>query len=118
MSYSVSDFRELAKKQQEEKAKTNEPALYMLERAAVDAKMLTGSPYWDKYLTQLQASIEGSERQREEIEARLCSPDTVNNEEIMRLKIVLAEVRGRIEAWTAALRLPTEIIDADLRAKA
>jgi hypothetical protein len=80
-----------------------------LRQAEVSADRLTGDPDWDVYLSYLHAAIEATARQKSSLEERLHSPDLVDHVEMLKIKIALSECTARIDAWTAALNLPSDI---------
>ena len=84
--------------------------LRLLERAALEARAVTGEPHWDYYLTCLQGAIEQTETQSAQLRENLCDPTIVNHDQIMTLKLALAECRGRLKAWTVARDLPKELM--------
>lgn len=83
--------------------------LRVLQQAEVSADRLTGDPDWDVFTSYIQAAIDSTEKQKRAAEDRLRAPDVVDHLEILRIKIALAECVARIEAWTAAVRLPALI---------
>ncbi len=84
--------------------------LRVLERAALEAHAVTGDPRWDHYLSYLQSAIEETEAQSLSLREKLCGGDIVGHDEMMRIKLALAECNGRCTAWKVARDLPKELI--------
>ena len=84
--------------------------LERVRQAAVKAELLVGDPNWDMFLSMVQAALETTQGQREQLISKLANPSMVNHEEIMQTKLLLAECQGTIGAWTAVLSLPGEIM--------
>lgn len=106
------DYKDYAGRKKEEKRQRRAASLELLTRAEVPAKALVGDPKWDIFLSQVQVAIEQSEAQAAGLEAKLADPDVVNHDQIMAVKTSLARVKGRIEAWKAAVELPAQIVSA------
>ena len=86
--------------------------LQMLERAALEARAVTGDPHWDYYLSCLQGAIEQTEKQIAHLRENLGRGDVVNHDQIMTLKLALAECRGRLAAWIVARDTPKELMES------
>ena len=85
--------------------------LRLLERAALEARAVTGDPHWDYYLSVLQGAIEQTETHIAQFREQLCG-DVVNHDQIMTLKLALAECQGRLAAWTVARDTPKELMES------
>lgn len=92
-------------------------ALLPLERAAVQAKMLTGAEHWDVYLSYLQAAIEREEKAADALRAALLSPHLVEADKIVRLKIDLAARDAAVRAWKGAIEIPAIVMRDGAAAK-
>ena len=92
--------------------------LRALRQAAVAAESLTGDESWDIFLSYLQSAVNETGKQLATLQNRLMAPTTVNHEEILTLKIGIAECQARISAWSAAIKLPNDIKEKGRNAKA
>ena len=84
--------------------------LAYIAQAGVKASLLTGSPHWDTFLTYVQAAIEASRGQLVQLEAKLTDPMFLDPAELMRIKMLAAICRTRIQAWEAVLSLPKDLM--------
>jgi hypothetical protein len=98
----------LAKKSEKKKNEESISAL-TLTRAAVDARILTGHPAWDKYLSYLQAMLEESMKVLENLETLLLSPATLEPQDLAVAKTRYLCVNERVETLRLAMKLPEEI---------
>ena len=84
--------------------------LAYIAQAGVKASLLTGSPHWDTFLTYVQAAIEASRGQLVQLEAKLTDPMFLDPAELMRIKMLAAICRTRMQAWEAVLSLPKDLM--------
>lgn len=95
----------------------HKPHLEYLAQAEVKMENLTGDPYWDIYLSYLQEALERMTARHSQLEAELCSPDTVDPNAIMGIKLAIAQIGGQIDAVEQAISLPKSIMEMGERAK-
>lgn len=93
------------------------PRFELLRQAAIRTELLTGNSEWDSFLGYIQAAMEGTEAQVQSWIELMSDPLIVDHDQIMRAKIVLAECKGRIDAWQAVIELPKDLIEAGNKAK-
>ncbi len=86
--------------------------LKTLQRAALEARAVTGDPHWDYYLSCLQGAIEQTEKQIAHLRENLCDGSVVNHDQLLTLKLALAECRGRLTAWIVARDTPKELMES------
>lgn len=113
-------FDEFAKKygsNGEDKGKSNQRTLDHLHQAAVKAQYLTGSEYWDTYLSYLQADIETVELRANELIERLAFPTTINYEEVIGIKLKICRLQSYADALKMAMALPIKIINDGMAGK-
>ena len=91
--------------------------LEIIAQAAVNTNLLLGHPLWDRFLTYIQAAIETTQTQLAEWQAKLSSSTLVNYEDLIRIKIAVAECTARIDAWKAIIHLPKELQKSGGQAK-
>lgn len=75
-------------------------------QAAVEASTLMEAPEWHVYQQQLAGAIEKIAAHEETVRARLCDPGCVRHEDLMVLKLTLAEIVGTRQGLETALSLP------------
>lgn len=117
MSESLDDFKKRTGDRKAEQAAAHRPQIEMLAQAAIKTQHMTGDARWDWFLSFLQAAIETTAAQHVALAAVLSDPKTVAHEQIMVAKIALAECKGRIDAFNAALSLPKDLIEMGGQAK-
>ena len=111
------EYKEYIGQKKKEHIREQKTSLGMLQRAAVEAKFLTGDHNWDVYLSYIQNAIERTEAQLSVFKDGLCDPDMTNADALMRIKIHAATCTGRIEAMEAMKALPVELMTAGEKAK-
>ncbi len=87
-------------------------------RASLEAQAVTGDPHWDYYLSHLQAAIETTDAQIAHLTASLCDDTVVDHNQLMTLKLALAECKGMANAWKVARNLPKDLIENGEKATA
>ena len=112
-------FRELMKEKAKEKSKVNGQSgnLEFLVQAQVKMENLTGDQYWDRFLSLVQAGLDKMKAQEVSLRDALCSPGMVDPNDIMAIKLSLANVGGQIASLEMVLQLPTDIINSGEQAK-
>ncbi len=94
------------------KPKTKGPdvaSLNWMAQAEVSAENLTGMPEWTIYQQILQGATERTQEQVKQLELILRSPDLVDHDAMLKIKLSIALCDGRIDAWRTALMLPSDI---------
>jgi nitroreductase len=87
-------------------------------QAAVLATNLTGDQHWDYYLQCLQGHIEAFREAEAANMELLADTRLVAHDDILRVKMALAEIRATIKALQWAVELPSTIKDDGKKAKA
>jgi hypothetical protein len=81
----------------------------LLKQAVVNAKLLTGHPGWDSYLSRLQVQVDYAQGELQTMYERL---GTVMNDDTLRATYTAINVfRMRLETLHFCMSLPTEIVD-------
>ncbi len=109
MTFDFEDWDRMVKEKRKERINGQRGQLEQFQQAAVSANQLTGDPAWDIYLQHLQQAILEYEAMAEMHEVQLTLPETVNHDQIVRLKIKLAEAKGHAAGLSFALDLPKRI---------
>lgn len=78
-------------------------------QAAVMSGRLCADPDWAVYQQMLQAAKESCDAAAKRAQDALANPLTVSHDDLMRLKIALAEALGMARAFEAAVRLPYDM---------
>ena len=110
MSFDREDFQALLAKRAQQAPRAGQSSEALLQ-AAVEAKYLTGSEYWDLYLRYIQSAVERSQAVEQQLMYALASPGLVEHEKIIAVKMQLLECRARIEAWESAMELPKLLME-------
>ncbi len=116
MNYDRAEVTQLAQRKRIDAAPPRRN-LEIIAQAAVNTNLLLGDPIWDRFLTYIQAAIEETQAQLAEWQAKLSSPTLVNYEDLIRIKLAVAECTARIEAWTVIIQLPKELQTSGGQAK-
>jgi hypothetical protein len=117
MTYQREDYNNLVAERKKKELNGHKPHLEYLAQAEVKMENLTGNPYWDIYLSYLQEALERMSSRHSQLEAELCSPDTVDPNVIMGIKLAIAQIGGQIDAVEQAIALPKSIMEMGDRAK-
>ena len=116
MTYERKDFeslRETERRQRDDQAaKQHMNAIGRLAQAAVPAASLMADPKWALYQQMLQASLERVRANRDRLVETLTSAACSSAEQMTRLKILIAECDGLINAWQTAIDLPKQLHDS------
>lgn len=88
----------------------------LAQQAAVASQHLTGSADWDKFLTYIQAAIEGGQYAEQGWLARLTAPNSTP-QDMTEAKIRLHEVRGAIAALNWVIAIPRNLREAGIVAE-
>ncbi len=107
----LDEFRARTAANQQTQASQYRPQLKMLAQAEVSAKMLTGDPQWDRFLSYLQAALEHTQGQADAAAETIANPSVVNNDQIMAAKAIITECNARVDAWNAVISLPKDLIE-------
>lgn len=91
--------------------------LEMIRQAGVKAGLLTGHPHWDTFLSYIQAAVESLEAVAQGFEDVLCDPTVVENSELLKAKIGLAECRAQIRTLNSVISLPKDLMAQGDQAK-
>ena len=110
MSFDREDFQALLAKRAQQAPRAGQGSGALLQ-AAVEAKYLTGSEYWDLYLRYIQSAVERSQAVEQQLMYALASPGLVDHEKIIAVKMQLLECRARIQAWGSAMELPKLLME-------
>ena len=86
--------------------------LRLITQAEVNASALTGSDAWDKFLSYLTHAAEELEGIESGLRDKLASLQIVSHDEIIGLKIELADVTGRLDMLRVVIALPKQIMEA------
>lgn len=109
MSFDREEFNALAEKKRTEALNGQHQNLRMIAQAEVKMGLLTGDPCWDTFLSYLEAAVETTERQLALLQAKLFQPEIVDTNEIMGLKVMIAQCQSRAEVLRAVMSLPKDI---------
>lgn len=117
MSYTREEYQEFLTTKAAERVNGNRGNLEFLAQAEVKQKNLTGNPDFDTFLSYIQ---EAAERMRGEflvMKDKLCDSAISDPAEIMASKLLISEMKGRIQAMEAVLSLPNEITEKGEKAR-
>ena len=117
MTFDREDWAKGYKARLQERMNGKRTELEHFMQAEVQAERLTGDPDWDIFLQLVQAGIERMQKLANELRRQLADPGTVNQDELMRLKISLADAEGHVRAWEATIQLPKDIKQSGEQAK-
>ena len=79
--------------------------------APIMEKLTTGNEQWDRYLTYLQGYIGQAEAARVSAQKKLNDPGLWDTEKMTKLKCDIIVADAMIEAFCAAMALPTSLIN-------
>lgn len=111
------DWLDFQKRKQKDKANGETFPLEFLAQAQVRMEHLTGNQDWDRFLSYLEGHNTRLKEGRDHLRDVLCSPELVDQGEIMQAKTALARVGGMIDMLEAVLQLPKDIIETGEKAK-
>jgi len=121
VTYERRDFNALREAERASRYKEVEKhhlgALDRLSQAAVPAASLMADPHWALYQQMLQASLERVQANRARLVETLTSAACASTEQMTRLKILIAEADGLINAWQTAIDLPKQIQESAQKAQ-
>lgn len=80
-------------------------------RAAVHVEHLTKNEIWDQFLGYLQGGLEECQKRVETYRMTLLSPYTVDHQEILRAKLVIADLEGQARAVQWIMEMPKAILE-------
>lgn len=103
----------IAERDKRKKAKARDfiPSLEILQQASVKAEYLTSYDEWNTFLSYVQSAIEKAKTHLATLDGMLTSPQIVNHDTLMQIKIERESVASMIRAWDAAVTLPVQIIE-------
>ena len=78
--------------------------------AAVSAANLTGQPDWDRFLSYLQAALEGAEADRRALLDKLADPMMIDPQEIARTRAQAGVQAIRIQMLAHVIALPKALM--------
>ena len=111
MAFEQREYRDHIAEASQSAANDRKTNLRMAEQASVKAQALTRDPHWDWFLSFIQAAVEETEKQRNSLLTQLSDSRMVNIDQIMAVKLALAQCTGRLEAWTSARDLPKDLFE-------
>jgi len=111
------DWEDLRRRKTQEKTNGRTWSLEFLAQAEVHQKNLTGQPEWDRFLSYLTEFGERLEAERAAAKDALLAPETVNHDDVMRLKLVIADLGGMIRCLNTILALPRDIVETGEKAR-
>ena len=117
MSFDYDEWAESYKGRLQERVNGQRANLEHFMQAEVQADRLTGDPDWDIFLQLVQAGIERMQKSAADYRERLCDPEVVNQDELMHLKMRLADAEAHVRAWVAVIQLPKDIKKSGEQAK-
>ena len=105
------DFQTYKKIAEENKAKPSGQVNQMFRQAAVSAELLTSDPHWDYFLSIIQEDINQTEELVKSLQEQLTSATIVNHDDIIKLKIGIAQFEARISVLRQMQEVPKTIIE-------
>lgn len=112
-----SDFEALKEQKAKDSLNDKRPALEFFVQAEVKQEHLTGNAHFDTFLSYIQKNLEEQRGQFVVMKDRLCDPSCVDPTDIMTTKLLLSEMKGRIESLEEVMALPNEIRDKGVKAR-
>lgn len=85
--------------------------------AAVSASALTGNPDFDRFLSYLQAALEGASRDRQALLDRLSDPMLVDPTEVARTRAAASVQATREQLLKHVIALPRQLIEQGDKAR-
>jgi len=82
-----------------------------LVQAQLSIEHVTSDPHWDRFLSYIQAAIEAEQGKEQTLFASLRDPGLVNHDQIMQVKIALAQCTAHIQAWQEVMAVPKRLKD-------
>lgn len=79
-------------------------------QAAIAASYVTGTPEWDRLLTIIQAHLESAKVAKAALETALMSPNVIDPQAMMQIKVDALIVSERIHVLEAVIALPSDIM--------
>jgi len=112
MTFEREDFARL--KQQaflkDSHAKTTS-RLTLIKQGAVVGESMTGVPAWDTFLSFVQGAIDTTREQLAALGDTLASPDVLDHDRLLQIKVSMIRCKERISAWEAIVKLPKDLIE-------
>lgn len=106
MSFDRADYSQYTARQRAAQLATRTPDLRLLAQSAVHASALMSDPAWAVYQQMLQAAVDTTVGHRRRLAESLTSPECSTLEQMTRIKHLVAECDGLINAWMTAINLP------------
>ena len=118
MAFNRDEYRAAIKEAGTQRSADSVRDLKRHARSALEAEAVTGNPHWDYYLSYLQDAIETTDAQIAHLTSFLCDDTVVDHNQMMTLKLALAECKGMASAWKTARDLPKDLIENGEKATA
>lgn len=117
MAIDHKDFVRLQEKRAKDKQAQNVTSLRVVEREAVDAEHLTTDPYWNKFLTYLEAARKRLMVLRDQAQGFMDDPRITSPDLLMQAKINFLMAKAQIDLLDAIVTMPKELITAGAMAR-
>jgi hypothetical protein len=118
MPFDRDDYRRTLVERAEEGKDALKHNLQVMDRAALEARSVTNDPHWDHFLSYIQAAIETTEAQMQQLHRQLADDARVTHESLLLSKLALKRCEGRLEAFRAVQDLPKDLIASGDEARA
>lgn len=112
MAIDRKDFERLQAGRAKEGQAAKVTTLRVVEREAVDASMLTTDPYWNKFLTYLEAARQRLIIVRDQAQGFLDDPRITSPDLLMQAKINYLMAKAQIDTLEAVITIPKELMTA------
>lgn len=109
MTFDRKDYDDFMREKGQRQINGQRQNLEIMRQAAVKAELLTGDTHWDTFLSYLEAAKEAWEGECQTAIGMLKDPGVVDADEIMRLKIRVAQLEFGIGTIAGIISLPHDI---------
>lgn len=117
MSFDRAAYSAMVQRRRTTWAQNSRPMLETAMAASTRIDLLTGDPNWDHFLAYIEAAVLSMKERESGYARKLEDPMLVDPQEMMKIKVQLAQARARIEAWQAVQQLPKDILNLGAQAK-
>jgi hypothetical protein len=93
------------------------PDIQAIQRAAVEASLVTGDDHWDFFLSTLQAKLDGFIAQRDIARALLENSDNFSTADLINEKLAVRLYGIQIDLLKWVMELPNELMEQGEQAK-
>jgi len=111
MTFEREDFERLRQSSLKDNYAKATSHLTLIKQGAVVGESMTGVQAWDTFLSFVQGAIDTTREQLDALNHTLASPDILDHDRMLSIKVSMIRCKERIAAWEAIVKLPKDLIE-------